>query len=824
MRLKPILIGAAAVAAGLVVTAIAIVSTTDVNQYRSLIADRVKAATGRDFAIQGDLQLELGLVPAVAAADVTLANAAWGSRPEMVAVKRFEAEVELLPLIFGDIKVRRLVMIEPDILLETDARGRGNWQFETAAPAPSAPGRLPQVGEVTIRGAKLVYRDGRTRETTSLTLARATLRAEGVADPLKIDIDGAFNERRFRAAGVLGSVEALARPAPVAVDIKIEAAGATLKIAGQIRDPLALAGYDLDISAAGGEAGRAAEFVGIKLAALGPFKADSKLIDRDGTPSLARLKAELGRPDLVRIRAEGAIADPLARTGIALSATIEGREIGALSGLAVPGWPKPLPPVPALGAYRLSVKLADGPGGPAILELALEVGSAELVKVEIEGSVRDPLRQKGFDLDLALESRDLAAAASRAGFDLPVAGPLKLNARLADAGADRYEAKGIRMALGASDFSGEAALSLAGARPSLSARLASNRLDLASQAGAPAKRSAPPAGEGRVFGDEKLPFELLDLADADLRYQAKEVLAMGMRIRNLSLAASLRDGELALRPLAAELGGGKLAAELGANRRGQTLAAQLDAKGIDLGSVLKESGASDLIRGGPSDVSLDLSGAGGSLRALMAALDGHAVWSVGEGEIESRYVDLLGADAVAVLTPLQGGHAQTKLNCAVGRIDVRDGLANLRALVVDTGQMTVSGEGTVNLAKEEFHLLVRPRPKEATLVSLAVPIRVRGTLANPQFLPDPGAVALGVVGAIAGTGLLGPLGLLVPLMSTGQRGGNPCVAALAQPAAAPPAPTQRPPAQPQTRRPSEQPGAGRPLEELGRGLRQLFGR
>lgn len=126
MRLKHVLVGLAGLAVVVVGGAIIAITSIDFNQYRSTIADQVKQATGRDLKIAGDLKVGISLAPAVAVDDVSFSNAAWGSRPEMATVKRFEAEMELLPLIFGDIRVKRLVLKGADILLETDAKRQGN--------------------------------------------------------------------------------------------------------------------------------------------------------------------------------------------------------------------------------------------------------------------------------------------------------------------------------------------------------------------------------------------------------------------------------------------------------------------------------------------------------------------------------------------------------------------------------------------------------------------------------------------------------------------------------------------------------------------------
>lgn len=864
MRLRTILLAAAAAVVALAVVAVVVVSTIDVNQYRGLIADQVKQATGRDLAIKGDLKLELGLSPTVAVNDVSFANASWGTRPTMAQVRRFEAQAELLPLVFGDIKIKRVVLVDADILLETDAQGRGNWEFvTTAAPTSTAPvggearapsrAKLPTVEELSIRNAKLAYRDGRTGKVTNLALQRAAFGADSVSAPLRIEVDGAFNELPFQVAGRLGSLQALSSPGtPFPVDVQARVAdAATVKVDGTIKDVTAAKGYQLTINAEGAEIARAARVAGVQLAAMGPFKINATVSDAapGGNPSLPSLKAELGKPELALVRAEGSIREPLAQKGIALTVTAEGREIGAFSGFGVPGLAAPLPPIPALGPFQAVVKIANGPNDrPTVPELKAELGQPGLIKLAVAGSIQDPLARKGFNLAVTGEAAELRAVAEKAGIAAPISGPLKLAGKVADAGAERYALSGFTLTAANSDVAGEATLSTAGARPTITASFASTQIDLNAFA-APEGKAAPapqiggarpggggsgpgaPAPAARVFSDDPLPFDALNAADAELRYKAGKVLAKGTTLGNVVATAVLRNGEFTLRPLTADVESGKLAVEAVANVRGQSLTGKIDAKGVELGTLLEKSGMSDLLRRGKTDIAVNVRGEGRSMRALMAGLDGTATLHVGEGAIKSQYVDLLGADVVRVLSPLQDSGPQTSLNCVVSRVDIKGGVATPAVFLAETGKMILTGAGTVNLGTEQIELVFTPRPKDASLVSLAIPINVRGTLANPSFTPDAGAALRGAAGAAAGALVLGPAGVLVPFLSGGQRGGDPCAQALAQagmrPAATgtaqpqPSAPQGQQPAQQQQQRQPQQPADQ--LRDLGRGLRGLFG-
>jgi uncharacterized protein involved in outer membrane biogenesis len=49
----------------------------------------------------------------------------------MAKIGRFEVQVAIIPLFRGNIEVKRFILVEPDILVETDKSGRSNLKFET---------------------------------------------------------------------------------------------------------------------------------------------------------------------------------------------------------------------------------------------------------------------------------------------------------------------------------------------------------------------------------------------------------------------------------------------------------------------------------------------------------------------------------------------------------------------------------------------------------------------------------------------------------------------------------------------------------------------
>jgi uncharacterized protein involved in outer membrane biogenesis len=106
----------------------------------ALLVNQVKAATGRDFRIDGELSIRILPTIAAQAGDVVLGNAEWGSRPEMLRVRSASFEVSPKALLAGELRILRVEVAGVDALLETDGAGHANWQFGSRRPPrPSRP-------------------------------------------------------------------------------------------------------------------------------------------------------------------------------------------------------------------------------------------------------------------------------------------------------------------------------------------------------------------------------------------------------------------------------------------------------------------------------------------------------------------------------------------------------------------------------------------------------------------------------------------------------------------------------------------------------------
>jgi uncharacterized protein involved in outer membrane biogenesis len=297
----------------LVVGAIAVLMTTDFNQYKPEIAEKTKEATGRDLVIAGDLEIGISLTPSVSVAGVTLSNADWGSRPAMVKVERFEAQMSLIPLVFGIIDVQRIVLVGADILLEIDKQGSANFDFkapgakeEAAAPVeqPVASDEggtpIPVVREVVIRDSKLTYMDAQTDASHQAIIDELTINGEGPDNPIEMLFAGSYNEAGIKMTASLGApTEVIAATKPYPVALTLEAGGATITVKGTIAEPMAGRGLDLAISVTGSQLGDLSAVAGTEVPKMGPYAMSTGVTgDPAKALNLVGFKGELAGSDV----------------------------------------------------------------------------------------------------------------------------------------------------------------------------------------------------------------------------------------------------------------------------------------------------------------------------------------------------------------------------------------------------------------------------------------------------------------------------------------------------------------------------------------------
>jgi len=296
MRLKTIVL----ILVGLVVLVIAgiavFIATIDPNDYRAEIQQTVEDATGRKLTLGGDLSLGISLRPTIVARDIKLANASWGSKPDMLTADELDVQVALIPLINGDIHIIRFVLKGADILMEKNTDGVGNWQFGSGSSGAEASDKalLPSVDSIEVDDAKIAYVDMATGVHHDIELDAVSLSTEAPSAPLNVEIKATANGSPVSASGQVGSLDALMRSGSGPVDLKLDAFGVAMTLKGTVADVPSGGTVDLDVTLSADDLAKAAEAVGVTAPISGPVAFNGHIKGTTQKFELSGVSAEAG--------------------------------------------------------------------------------------------------------------------------------------------------------------------------------------------------------------------------------------------------------------------------------------------------------------------------------------------------------------------------------------------------------------------------------------------------------------------------------------------------------------------------------------------------
>ncbi len=428
------------------------------------------------------------------------------------------------------------------------------------------------------------------------------------------------------------------------------------------------------------------------------------------------------------------------------------------------------------------------------LNLRAKVGETTLTT---DGAIVDPLTQRGVDIGFSIKGNDLKDIEQLIGTELPIKGHFDISGRAKDISPKAYKISDLRVALADTDIRGYMDLDFAGKRPRLKANLSSKKIDLKPLMPNRAKKEAEKSSEEevrreRIFPDDLLQFDVLRNLDADVKIASEELLLPQLAVDDINLNILLDEGQLTVKPIKALLGGGSLESHFSLSPQGKAvrLNTSLKIDHMEVGNMLKQLEVTEILDGN-FDIEINLKSYGMSIAEIMANLNGDISTVMGNGRIANKYIDLIGADISSgifrLFNPGREGGDYTEINCFVMRFDIINGLAESTAFVFDTSQMTVVGDGRIDLRTEKLDISLKPSPKKgagkSTKVSLSLgeltkPFKLGGTLAKPSLAIDLTQAAISIGKAVGGIALFGPAGIAASLVSKGSGEGNPCLAAL----------------------------------------------
>jgi hypothetical protein len=432
---------------------------------------------------------------------------------------------------------------------------------------------------------------------------------------------------------------------------------------------------------------------------------------------------------------------------------------------------------------------AQGQGGGVInltdetlpypINAKVEVGTT---RAALDGTVTGLAKLAAMDLKLNMSGEDLSALYPITGIVIFPSPPYQISGRLLHQKTE-WSMEGFSGHVGKSDLGGGILFDTGGKRPMLRGDLVSKVLDLNDLKGFIGARRAPQpqdteaekqekeasikAQKDRLLPDQKFSVERLRAMDADVKFTGQSIRNKDLPVEHLVSHLKIDDGVMVLDPVNFAVAGGNIISNLTINARKDvpTAEARVDFKKLQLPKLFPKieltQGATGVLGG-----TTRMKGRGESVGALLGSADGKVGLVMSGGEISQMLLAVLDLDGAKLIKLLFTGDKNVPVRCGVIDYDVKEGIMDSKAFVIDTKDTIIVGEGQISLLDETIKMKLSPEPKKASFPSLRTPVHIAGTFKKPTVYPDKmlairigAAVALGVVAT--------PLAAVIPLIELG---------------------------------------------------------
>ncbi|WP_422842944.1 AsmA family protein [Acidovorax sp. M2(2025)] len=672
----------------LVLCLAAAVALIDWNRAKPWVNERVSEATGRHFAIEGDLavhwqwpqpldegwqrwipgvtvqadRLVLDDPPAFArpfSPSQKPAAEGWDlpEAPTLARVDRATASVRLWPLLARHLSVDTVALTGPQVALARAADGTNNWTFQRREGLQS--GWSLDVDRLVIAQGVLGYADG----ARDLDLQARIDTTEPVAPGLRQAATAARAAPPASAARTAAPASAAASSAPSA------SAPAAAASPGAARTAATPVPYGLRFEVRGRYAkaqvqgsGRAGQVISLRNKVVNyPLQIDA----RAGTVALS---------------AEGILANPGALSGLDFQVRLRGgsmADLYELTGLVLPD----TPPFDTDG--RLTGSLEPERAVWQYNGFHGKVGQSDL-----QGSLKYTSGRPRPRLTGTMESNQL---------------------RLVDLG------------------------------PTIGARKPEGT-----------RRARAPGG--KVLPDSRFAAERWSAMDMDIVFKGRHIIRPeSLPLENLSVHAVMENAQLRLAPLTFGVAEGQIESQVRIDGRAPPLKAQIHGtvQGLRLSALFPKV---ELMKKsfGRMDGAIALESRGNSVAGLLGQGTGEMRLYVRDGTLSKQLLDLAALNVGSIIVgKLFGESQEVHLRCAVADFTVVDGLATTRVVKMSTDDAIVEATGTIDLGTEEMNLRIKPESLEWKFFSLRSPLYVKGTFGDPKVGVEAGPLLLRAGAAVA---------------------------------------------------------------------------
>lgn len=286
------------VLAALIVALVAFLLLFDWNYLRGPIAKFASARTGREVAIEGNLNVKLlSLEPSATVEKIRIGHPAWAGEGRTAEIEKMFVQIKVLPLLKGDLIVQRLEFTKPNLILLRDAQGRATWDFSKDQTKKDEPFRMPAVRRFVIDDGHLRFADAKRKLTLDATV-NATEKMGATNRGFELAGKGSINTAPFLLDVVGGPLLNVDPDKPYPFDADIRAGGTHVTAKGAVPEPFDLGRFAMNVTATGPDLADLYDLTGVTLPNTPPYRLRARMSRDEHVWKLARIGGRVGDTDL----------------------------------------------------------------------------------------------------------------------------------------------------------------------------------------------------------------------------------------------------------------------------------------------------------------------------------------------------------------------------------------------------------------------------------------------------------------------------------------------------------------------------------------------
>jgi len=411
------------------------------------------------------------------------------------------------------------------------------------------------------------------------------------------------------------------------------------------------------------------------------------------------------------------------------------------------GWQLPIT-IESMGSYQhKTLNLYASAGSyselrsekkPYPVKLNMAFGQTEIA---IRGTVNQPLQVADPKLNLSLKGPNIAELFPLTGIPLPSSSAYKITGNLSRHDTtwrfDHFNGE-----IGHSDLQGTVLVNPKLEPLYFNMDLFAKTLDLADLSGfiggEPNHPDQSVTEDDALIPDHHFDLKQIRAANGKARLRATNIINKGVPITNFDGQLSLNNGVLKFEPVTFGIDEGRVNLWMSAYASRNPADVDIEIQVIDLSLSKLIKKVNDIKKTmGKINGKLQLKGTGNTLKDILSSSNGEAYLVQFDGKISALIVELIGLDIVHALGYYILGDTQIPILCAAVDVNIKDGIAQSKTLLLNTRDSVVHGNGYLSFKNETFELAMTPYPRDFSPLTLRSTLTFSGTILKPKFSINP---------------------------------------------------------------------------------------